>query len=289
MEASKNTEDYSNIIDRFGEPMEDYEAFDRTIYRLQAAVCPFPDCTWSSWDRAKKEMWSLESEDQVLCYLKQHGMNSTLHGQHKTNPLSEEDVDKIVDAQRPNVVCSVDDYKTREEWRAANREAQKRKAADDARWEQTNKKGRGGQKQHEQQQVVASVGHLAHCMAQQQQQMQQQMNMIASMAAGSSSSAAGHTDAIASSAAGHTQAYIADAIATAEVTEKELNLTSVQEKMVTIPISQLLLYKETVARAKEAVKGAMANMMVPLNQLRCELGVLANAEEVLNNVVNSQK
>ena len=61
--------------------------------------------------------------------------------------------------------------------------------------------------------------------------------------------------------------------------------TQVQEKHVSVPLSQLLLFKETIQRAKESVKGSMGAIMGPLNQMRVELGVLANAEEVLENII----
>ena len=64
---------------------------------------------------------------------------------------------------------------------------------------------------------------------------------------------------------------------------------SVNEKMVSVPFSTLMLCKETTTRSKEACKQALASMLTPMNQLRVELGVLSNAESVLDQLIANAK
>ena len=64
---------------------------------------------------------------------------------------------------------------------------------------------------------------------------------------------------------------------------------SVNEKMVSVPFSTLMLCKETTTRSKEACKQALASMLTPMNQLRVELGVLSNTETVLDQILASAK
>ena len=64
---------------------------------------------------------------------------------------------------------------------------------------------------------------------------------------------------------------------------------TVQDKMVSVPFSTLMLCKETTNRSKEACKQALASMLTPMNQLRVELGVLSNTEAVLDEIIAKAK
>ena len=69
----KNEESY--WLDR----EHDRQGLVRTMYKY-TGTCPFPDCTPAAWNKARPRMWSLESAEKVLAYLKYHGMESGLHG-----------------------------------------------------------------------------------------------------------------------------------------------------------------------------------------------------------------
>ena len=82
--------------------------------------------------------------------------------------------------------------------------------------------------------------------------------------------------------------FINAAIDGAQVLDNGATL-SVNEKMVSLPYSTLVLCKETTTRSLEAVKQALASMITPINQLRVEIGVLANTEKVLDNIIEAAK
>jgi hypothetical protein len=64
---------------------------------------------------------------------------------------------------------------------------------------------------------------------------------------------------------------------------------AVQERTITLPYSQLLLFKESMDRAREAGKSTMAAMCVALDQLRNEIGIMNNAEAVMHELLEKGK
>ena len=82
--------------------------------------------------------------------------------------------------------------------------------------------------------------------------------------------------------------YIASAIRSAEELDNGATLQC-NEKIVGVPFSTLMLCKESTTRSKEACKQARASMLVPINKLRVELGVLSNTEAVLDQIIASAK
>ena len=95
IDCSKNKENYF-VVKVDGEVVDDFDGLIRPLWRCHESECPFPGCSENAWHRVKKDLWSVESEDHVRSYIKQHGMESILHGRKKENPLPEDRVDSIV-------------------------------------------------------------------------------------------------------------------------------------------------------------------------------------------------
>ena len=280
VESCRNDEDYMSVVDADGNDKDDEAGFTRTHWAYKEAVCPFPGCSEQSWSRARQTLWSVESDDKVLSYLKYHAMQSGLHGKNESNPMSESDIDVICETCRDQLQSWDDTFAVREEYRQHIRQLKKRKADQDTKDKKEARKGAGKGAQSSaidtqaMLQMTQALGAMSSAMQQNFQQLQRPSSSSGSII---TTRAAMHMDA--------TPSYISDVIDDAD---QALNLVHVQEKHVMVPVSQLLLYKETIARAKESVKGAMGAMMTPLASLRTELGVLSNAEAVLDNLTRAQ-
>ena len=278
----KNQERY--LVSGMPESGEDNENHVRQYWSLrEMQECCFPGCTQNSWVKAKKDLWSLEDGMQVLKYLKHHAMASTLHhnqkeGEHNEHWKDEQQIDEMLMSTEiaGNILEVEDTYDVRQSWREfARRENQKLGAAavkleaasswdDQQQWP---KRQRTTKKSPEDGTTVA--------LHQKVQNMQNAMEAMQQQLAG-----AGKAPADA------TPVYIQNYLKALDVhvTDPSLNLTEVQEKHVSMPLSQIHIMKETVVRSKEAVR-----LMTPLNSLRIELSVLANTEDVLENVIQAHK
>ena len=125
VEFSKNTENYF-VVKVDGEEVQDRDGLCRPYWRCTEQVCPFPQCTEKAWNRVKSDLWSVESEDCVRSYIKQHGMESILHGRKKDNPVPEDRIDSIV--RDADIEMSEDTWNDRQVYRTQmNQQEQGRK------------------------------------------------------------------------------------------------------------------------------------------------------------------
>lgn len=274
----KNVEKYLEVLDDAGEVVEDAPFMDRPYWSCKLKECPFPGCSANAWARTSRFLWSVKDAESVGAYLKFHGMESTLHGRNSDNPLYESTVDSLI--SEVNIDETVDTYEHRQSYRRMDNK--KRKA--DAKWDSSSwnewhaHDGSHGSQSWDQgsqqawaadsatQQLSADVKALESTVRTLAQQ------TFSSMPQTPSSSAFGDMTA-----------------ALTDGWDSGLQLSQVQEKTVTLSYSQLLLMKESVTRAKEGAKQAMASLMTPLNQLRTEVGVLANSETVLSELIDKAK
>ena len=131
IDFAKNQENYF-VVKVDGEVVEDFDGLVRPLWRCTEDECPFPGCSESAWKRVKSDLWSVESEDCVRSYIKQHGMESTLHGRKKDNPVPEDRIDSIV--RDVEILVSDDtwndrnDYKKQVNLAGTRSQAQERKA-----------------------------------------------------------------------------------------------------------------------------------------------------------------
>ena len=282
--AAPNKENYTKILDDKGEPMEDFEGHVRPIWRLRnTKQCPFPNCTENSWEKAKKLLWSLQSDEALASYVKQHGMNSTLHHKHPLEPLDEIAIDEVVATL--DIDELEDDFETRKAYKASveeNKEKKpnKRKWGDDA-W--------GGSAWNDSAMNWPAAPSNPDIVVLQNQMQALTTNVQALTDAASSAGQHGSptiTFPNAKALAVPTWAQQHADMAAAAVSQWDPSmLASVQERTITLPYSQLLLYKESVGRAREAAKGAMASLLGPLQTLQREVGNLANVESVLEDLL----
>jgi hypothetical protein len=258
-------------------------------------------------------MWSLEGEQKLLGYLKNHAMLSSLHVRQSSKDrnehwMNEEALDEhLMGVVISQIECVEDTFAQRQVWRdhATLCKEHKQLDADGKRdasaawgdqgdhqqcgwgsketWDdqrgQRWESGKWGNQQpwkrrdtsnDSQGDKIALEERLAS--------MQGQIQTLAAAGAPSGSV----PDA--------TPSFILAQLKHLDVVmEPHLNLTEVQEKLITVPLSTLMLLKETVTRSKEAVRSTMNSMMAPLNSLRIEISVLANTEDVVEKVIQEHK
>ena len=279
LECAKNNESYM-VVKHEGEVVEDFEGLDRPLWKCTEKCCPFPGCSDNAWHRLKTDLWSLESQDAVKSYLKQHGMNSDLHGKHKSDPLPEDKIDDIL--RSVDIEQTVDTFADRQSYRQhldmqrSKQEKRKWEQDDGSSWRTSASSWREAA-DHNVQALHESVANLA--------------STVATMAASSAAPprmplTQALTQGPSPAEVSHVPAFINAAITNAEQLDNGATL-SCNEKMVTVPFSKLLLARDTMTRGKEACKQALASLLTPMNQLRTELGVLANAEAVMDELIKT--
>ena len=288
IEPAKNKENYF-VIKVAGVETEDFEDLCRPYWRCTETVCPFPGCSENAWHRVKSDLWSVESEDCVRSYIKQHGMESVLHGRRKDNPVPEDRIDSIV--RDADIEMSEDTWNDRQVYRTQmNQQEQgrkrKREKQDDDQWH--NSAGASSSDWYRETDSQNAILQTLTTLTQ----------SVGILAAGKAPGAVPPAMPVTSALmAGPSCAelravphFINSAIEAAAVEQLENGATlSVHEKMVSVPFSTLMLCKETTTRSKEACKQALASMLTPMNQLRVELGVLSNTEAVLDEIIAKAK
>ena len=287
LEPRKNNENYF-VIKVDGKEVEDVAGLCRSYWKCVEKDCPFSGCTDNAWNRVKSDLWSVESEDHVRAYLKQHGMESTLHGRNKTFPMPEDIIDANVrDADIQEIEDTWEErqkYKSQMNLQEQGRKRKRdKKNDDDDQWQGDQWQGRSGSSWQGEQpdlqpQILEAVASLAQG--------------ISVLAQGKASSSAEPPKALMTGPSNAELRAVPAFIESAMDASMELDngaTLSINEKMVSVPFSTLMLCKETTQRSKEACKQALASMLTPMSQLRVELGVLNNAEQVLDGIIESAK
>ena len=283
IDFAKNQENYF-VIKVDGEEVEDHPDLVRSLWRCTEDCCPFPGCSDSAWKRVKSDLWSVDSEDMVRCYIKQHGMESILHGRAKVDPLPEDRVDSFV--RDADIQMSEDTWQDRQEYKKqVNSQEQgrkrKREKQDDSahdQWHDSGSHSSNWRREPEpQNEILESLAKLTEVIKTATAPGKEPLPVIKALMTGPSSS---EIRAVPS--------FIETAMRDSETLDDGSRL-SVNEKMVSVPFSTLMLCKETTTRSKEACKQALASMLTPMNQLRIELGVLSNAESVLDQLIANAK
>jgi len=294
---SNNRENYFTLKDENGDVMEeDREDFVRTYYSYKACGCVFPNCSDNAWTKALKSLWSVESADKVVSYLKQHAVSSTNHCLDSDNPLARGEVDRLVNCIK--IEERDDTFEDRKSYRESLDEQKKRKAEEETNEERhKRKRGRkdwsakdwGSQSWGDRNDwadapaVNADLVNLQGTVQHIASSVQALCDHVAQPGQPGPSSGVAPTPI--PSTAPQWAFDVASAVdAQASVWNPSM-LAAVQEQTITLPYSQLLLYKETIQRAREAAKSAMASMLEPLNKLRGEIAVLANAEGVVDDIL----
>ena len=287
IDFAKNQENYF-VVKVDGEVVEDFDGLIRPLWRCTEKECPFPGCSENAWNRVKSDLWSVESEDCVRSYIKQHGMESTLHGRNKDNHVPED----VIDSRLRDVEIRVsddtwndrNDYKKQVNLQEQGRKRKREKQDDADQWhDPAGSSSPNWQREADSQKaILESIATLTHNVG----------ILAAGKAPGAEPPAMPVTKALmtgpSSSEIRAVPHFIDSAIRAAEELDNGARL-SVNEKMVSVPFSTLMLCKETTTRSKEACKQALASMLTPMNQLRVELGVLSNTEAVLDQIIASAK
>ena len=286
IDCSKNNENYF-VIKVDGVVVDDYDGLERPFWRCVEKEWPFPGCTENAWNRLKGDLWSVESIDSVKSYLKQHAMNSDLHGRNKEDPMPEDIIDNIlkdVDIEESNDTFN-DRMAYKEQVKDTRDRNSKRKRdqhEDADRWHSKGGSSSWQSESSDSKAILESISTLAHNVA----------TLAASKAAGAEPPPMPVTKSLmegpTSSELNFVPHYINSAIQRAEELDNGSTLR-VNEKIVGVPFSTLMLCKESTTRSKEACKQALASMLVPINQLRVELGVLSNTEAVLDQIIANAK
>ena len=286
IDCSKNNENYF-VIKVDDVVVEDYDGLDRPFWRCVEKECPFPGCTENAWYRLKGDLWSVESIDSVKSYLKQHAMNSDLHGRHKESPMPEDIIDNIL--KDVDIEESIDTFNHRmaykeqiQDTRERNSKRKRDQHEDADRWHSKGGSSSWQSESSDSQAIRESIATLAQNVA----------TLAAAKAAGAEPPPMPVTKTLmqgpTSSELNSVPHYIASAIRSAEELDNGATLRC-NEKIVGVPFSTLMLCKESTTRSKEACKQALASMLVPINQLRVELGVLSNTEAVLDEIIEAAK
>ena len=292
---NKNQENYF-VVKVDGEEVEDFDGLTRSLWRCQDTECPFPGCSEGAWKRVKSDLWSVESEDCVRSYIKQHGMESILHGRKKDDAIPEDRIDSLV--RDVDIIMSEDTWQDRQEYKKqVNKQEQgrKRKRDKDDTWQDRQEYNQQDDAAHDQwhesgshssnwrrdtepqNEILESIAKLTEVIKTATAPGAEPLPVIKALMTGPSAS---EIRAV--------PLFIETAFRDAEELDDGSRL-SVNEKMVSVPFSTLMLCKETTTRSKEACKQALASMLTPMNQLRVELGVLSNAESVLDQIIANAK
>ena len=290
IKGEQNAENYLKVLDEHGAEIEDYQGLERRAWQLKNKQnCPFPGCSDNAWDKARRHMWSLIGPDRVLAYLKNHAQQSTLHCKHiaEAERLPIDKLDELL--VQEEIEEYVDDFDTREAYRQNNEAIKKRKANE--QWEQQHwrRHSAGTQWDGAGSGAASSAGAWAPPTA---------VDARIDAVAGAVQSLAASMSAMQQHKPLQPQqpqlppvsaipAFITQALTIGNDAEwNPESVVKVQERLVTIPYSQLLLIKETVQRSKEACKQSLASLLVPINSLRSEIGVMANAETIIQEVLD---
>ena len=287
VDFSKNTEKYF-VVKVDGEEVEDHDGLCRPFWRCVEKECPFPGCSENAWNRVKSDLWSVEGADCVKSYLKQHGMESGLHGRNKGCPMPEDRIDKVLeDVDIEESVATFNDrmaYKTQVNLQSDRNSKRKREQPEDAdRWH-NSKGGRSSweSESSDSKAILQTIATLSQNVA----------NLAAAKTPGAEPPPMPVTKSLmqgrTNSELNFVPHFIDSAIRSAEELDNGATLRC-NEKMVSVPFSTLMLCKETTTRSKEACKQALASMLVPINALRVELGVLSNTEAVLDQIIVAAK
>ena len=217
-------------------------------------------------------------------------MLSTLHAKNTEDPLPEHKIDDLL---RDQEVTRLDDtYEDRKTYRGQLEDQRKRKLKAEAdqqqaawkaqgkRWREQDTTSWGGK---EEDATSANVDKLANTVNTLAQSVGEMVTLSRSMAAAPSSGSAPSSHAAMVNPRLVPQ-FIQEAIGSAAVLDDGTNLLATHERMVSLPYSKLMLLQESIARAKEACKQGMASLVTPLDQMRIELGVLANLEQVVEEI-----
>ena len=286
IDFAKNEEDYF-VVKVNGEVVDDFDGLCRPFWRCVEKECPFPGCTENAWNRLKGDLWSVESIDSVRSYLKQHAMNSDLHGRNKESPMPEDIIDGIL--RDVDIEESTDTFKDRmaykehvKDTRERNSKRKRDQHEDADRWHSKGGSSSWQSESSDSKAILESISTLAQNVA----------TLAAGKAAGAEPPPMPVTKSLmqgpTSSELNSVPHYIASAIRSAEELDNGATLEC-NEKIVGVPFSTLMLCKESTTRSKEACKQALASMLVPINQLRVELGVLSNTEAVLDQIIDTAK
>ena len=283
IDCAKNKENYF-VVKVDGQEVEDFDGLCRPCWRCTEKECPLPGCSENAWNRVKSDLWSVESEDCVRSYIKQHGMESVLHGRSKDNPIPEDRIDSIV--RECDIEMSDDTWNDRNAYKLQEQgRKRKREKQDDAdQWHDSagSSSSKWQRETDSQKAILESIATLTHNVG----------ILAAGKAPGAEPPAMPVIKALmtgpSSSEIRAVPHFIDSAIRAAEELDNGARL-SVNEKMVSVPFSTLMLCKETTTRSKEACKQALASMLTPMNQLRVELGVLSNTETVLDQIIANAK
>jgi hypothetical protein len=285
IDCSKNNENYF-VIKVDDAVVEDYDGLERPCWRCVEKECPFPGCSENAWNRVKKNLWSVESSDSVKSYLKQHAMESALHGKNKEHPMPEDRIDAIL--QDVDIEESIDTFNDRMSYKehmkdTRERNSKRKRDEEDAeRWRSEGGSSSWQCESSDSKALLESIATLSQNVA----------TLAAAKTAGAEPPLMPVTKALmqgpTSSELNSVPHYIASAIRSAEELDNGATLRC-NEKIVGVPFSTLMLCKESTTRSKEACKQALASMLVPINQLRVELGVLSNTEAVLDQIIGAAK
>jgi len=305
IKAAPNKENYLELTDERGERMDDFEGYVRPIWKLkERSKCPFPNCSDNAYGRVKGTFFSLVGEGALLSYVKNHGIASGLHCKHPTHPADPDEIDAI--CQCLEIEELEDDFETSQSYKEGLQKIQDDKNERDEEeknWKQGRKRkaqwqrdswsegtwGAGAQASSDDwhsapvspdvanmQKTVESLAAQVQTLSDAQQQTQH-------------APSAGTVAVPGLVNVPDWAKQQADAAAARASEWDPSMLVRVQERTITLPYSQLLLYKESLGRAREAAKSAMAALLQPLTDLQREVGVLANAEAVIDELLEKGK
>ena len=286
IDCSKNNENYF-VIKVDDVVVEDYDGLNRPFWRCVEKECPFSGCSENAWHRLKGDLWSVESMDSVKSYLKQHAMESVLHGRNKEHPMPEDIIDGILkDVEIEESIDTFNDRMSYKEHVKDTRERNSKRKRDNQHEDADRWHSKGGSSSWQ------SESSDSKAILEVIQTLAQNVSTLAAAKAAGAEAPMTVTKVLmqgpTSSELNSVPHYINSAIRRAEELDNGATLRC-NEKYVSVPFSTLMLCKESTTRSKEACKQALASMLVPINQLRVELGVLSNTEAVLDQIIGAAK
>ena len=298
IKPSLNKEKFWELRDEQGELLEDGPDKTQKLYKLACSECPFHElapCSDHAFERAKKHWWSLRSPECVASYVKNHGMWSTLHGKAE-QPLSEEAIDDVIYSLSTDIVEEDQDYDTRIAYKETIDKIEEKKKQDQQwgsgsakrrkgdswgssgnTWYQDGQDSWGQSASADQSELTSNVAKLAEVVqTMQQTQMFQGMPSSPLM--------------LENAGTPKPPQWATQAVDTATATQWDPSMqVAVQEQTISMSYAQLLLYKETIDRAKEAAKASMASLCQNLTKLQHEVGVLNNCSVVIDDLLQKGK
>ena len=313
VKAQVNKEKYWELRDEHGELLDDAPGMTQKLYRAVCTECPFAHlsgCSDQSFERAKKSWWSLASKENVASYVKNHGMMSALHGRHADLPLEEEAIDGCL--MNLEVSEEEQDYDTRmsyketierieaqklkekekeaqeradyDSWGSSSQVWKRQKADKGKSWSSSSWQSAANSWQREQAEQqdndlapskIDKLTDVVQSMVQMQANSQAQQLMPPGMPLLDAVVPASKPPAWAPQAIDH---------ATAPVWDPSMQM-SVQEQTISMSYAQLLLYRESIDRAREAARASMMSCIENLTKLKSEVTILNNASVVLDDIL----